>query len=227
MVGFFLILVGAIFGLQSTLLIINNDDRYVKKLGNAFVFSSLFYILLLPSSIRHFVGVATTSSQAYSIYVGFSCLLQALLIGVPLLILGRRLIKSQNTAPILKLSSIVAPLVVFGFWSYALLLWVYALLPLGPKQATLMSNVGAVNSLLTLLVAGIVTTIACVDFNRKGVLNKSLAGLAIIIVGIYALVYALVCVWVPIYFSFILLTEIWLIALPILGISVLKLRTKS
>ena len=226
-VGFYLILIGAIFGLQGAFLFIKNDNKYVKKLGKAFIFSSLFYILLIPSSIRHFVGAATTSSHAYSIYVGFSCLLQALLIGVPLLILGRKLIKSHNHVSTLKWANIAAPLCVFGFWSYASLLWVYALSPLGLKQASLMSTIGAANSLLTLLIAGIVTTVACLDFNRKKILNKKLAGLAIILVGIYALVYALVSIWVPIYFSFMLLTEIWLIVLPILGIAILKLRPKS
>jgi hypothetical protein len=231
-VGYYLILVGGIFALQSAILFNKNDSRYTKSLGKAFIFSSLFYILLLPSSLRHFVGVATTSqatsiSNTYSIYVGFSCLLQALLIGVPLFILGRKLLKLQNRASILKWASITAPLSVFGFWSYASLLWVYALSPLGPKQASLMSTIGAANSLLMLLIAGIITTIACIDFNRKKTLNKKLAGTAIILVGSHAIVYTLVSFWVPIYFSFMYLTEIWLIALPILGIAILKLRSTT
>jgi hypothetical protein len=216
-----------IFALQCAILFIKKDNRYVKKLGKAFIFSSLFYILLLPSSIRHFVGIATTTSQAYSIYVGFSNLLQALFIGVPLLVLGCKLINPQNHISILKWASIAAPLCVFGFWSYASLLWVYALSPLGPKQASLISTIGAANSLLTLLIAGIITTVACLDFNINKILNKKLAGTAIILFGSYALIYALVSIWVPIYFSFMQLTEIWLIILPILGIATLKLSSKS
>ncbi|MCJ7714037.1 hypothetical protein MUO66_06230, partial [Candidatus Bathyarchaeota archaeon] len=69
-----------------------------------------------------------------------------------------------------------------------------------------------------LLIAGILTTIASLDFNRKKILNKRLAGTTIILVGSYALVYALVSIWVPIFSSFMQLTEIWLIILPILGI---------
>jgi hypothetical protein len=231
-VGYYLILIGGIFALQSAILFNKNDSRYIKSLGKAFIFTSLFYILLLPSSLRHFVGVATTSqttsiSNTCSIYVGFSCLLQALLIGVPLLLLGRKLLKPQNHASILKWASIAAPLCVFGFWSYSSLLWVYALSPLGPKQASLMSTIGAADSLLILLIAGIITTITCIDFNRKKTLNKKLAGIAIILVGSYALVYALVSIWVPIYFSFMYLTEIWLMVLPILGIAILKLRSTT
>jgi hypothetical protein len=226
-VGYYLILIGSIFAMYCVILFIKSDARYVKKLGKAVIFTSLFYILLIPSSIRHFVGVATTSSQAYNIYVGFSNLLQALLIGVPLLMIGRKLIKPQNHVSILKWASITAPLCVFGFWSYASLLWVYALSPLGPKHASLMSTIGAANSLLTLLIAGIITTIVCLNYNQKKILNKKLAGAAVILVGMYAVVYALVSIWVPIYFSFWYLTEIWLIVLPILGITIIKLKSNA
>jgi hypothetical protein len=229
--GYFLILIGGIFGLQSALRFMKNDKNYSKKLGLAFIFTSFFYILLLPSSLRHFFGVAVVSqntniSNFYSIYVAFSTLIQALLIGVPLFVLGYKLKKTQNQASILKWTSIAAPLCVFGFWAYAFLLWVYALLPLGPAKASLMSTIGAVNSILTLLIAGIITTIVVLDYNRKKVLNKSLAGVAIVLVGIYYLVYVLVSIWVPIYFSFMQLTEIWLIVSPILGIVLLKLPPK-
>lgn len=230
--GYFLILIGGIFGLQSAVMFMKNDKNYRKKLGLAFIFTSLFYILLLPSSLRHFAGVATISqntniSNFYSIYVAFSTLLQALLIGMPLFVLGYKLIKSQNQVLILRWTSIAAPLCVFGFWAYAFLLWIYALLPLGPAEASLMSTIGAVNSILILLIAGIITAIVCVDFNRKKVFNKGLAGVAIILIGIYYLVYVFVSIWVPIYFSFMQLTEIWLIVSPILGIVLLKLHSKA
>lgn len=229
-VGYFLILIGAIFSIHSTILFIKNDRRYIKKLGKALFFSSFFYIFLLPSSLRHFVGVATTTQtinnvQIYSIFVAFSTLLQALLIGFPLLIVGWKLIKSQNKNSIIKWVNISAPLGVFGFWSYSALLWVYALLPLGPSQLNLISNIGAANSVLTLLIAGIITTITILDFNKKKKLNKRLVGMSIILFGMYSIVYVLVSIWVPIYFSFMQLTEIWLIVLPILGISVLKMKT--
>ena len=118
--GYYLILIGGIFALQSAIFFIKNDIKYVKKLGKAFIFASLFYILLIPSSVRHFVGVATTSQatsiyNTYNIYVGFSTLIQALLIGAPLLMLRRKLIKPQNQISILKWASIAAPLCVFGF----------------------------------------------------------------------------------------------------------------
>ena len=115
---------------------------------------------------------------------------------------------------------------VFGLWSYAALLWVYALSPLGPAQASLISNIGAANSILTLLIAGIVTSITFLDFNKKKILSARLVGISIILIGIYAVVYALVSIWVPIYFSFLQLTQIWLLVLPILGIAVTKIKKR-
>ena len=80
--------------------------------------------------------------------------------------------------------------------------------------------VGSVNSVLTLLVAAIFTTVASITFSQKKKITW-LVGTAIILAGIYLVVYALVSVWIPIYFAFLPLTDFWMIPLPILGIAVL------
>lgn len=85
-----------------------------------------------------------------------------------------------------------------------------------------MSTVGAANSLLTLLMVGIVTTLTFLKFNQEKILDKRLASAAVILLGSYAAIYSLVSIWVPIYFSFIKLTEIWMIVFPILDVAILK-----
>jgi hypothetical protein len=45
-------------------------------------------------------------------------------------------------------------------------------------------------------------------------------GTAIILVGVYFVIYDLIAVFVPIYFAFIPLTDFWMIALPVLGVAV-------
>ena len=96
---------------------------------------------------------------------------------------------------------------------------------LGPKQATLMSTVGAANSMLTLLIASIVTAGACLAFYQKKKVNKWLVSTALILFGSYFIIYDLVSIWVPVYGSFLYLTDFWMIVLPILGIAVLKLKS--
>ena len=219
-VGSYLRLIGAIFALNGAVLFFKNDAKFLQKLRFIFLFESLYFLLLIPAAINHLVGSIISSSLFLNFYTGISCLLQVVLIFPPLFMLSLKLRKSQNLLSILKWTSIAAPLYVFGFWVRHGLLWAYALSPLGPQQAGLIDFVGSVNSVLTLLVAAIVTTVASITFSQK---KKStwLVGTAIILAGIYLVVYALVSVWIPIYLAFLPLTDFWMITLPILGIAVL------
>lgn len=219
-IGSYLRLIGAIFALNCAVLFFKNDFKYLQKLRLLFLFESLYFLLLIPAAINHLVGSIISSSAFLNFYTGVSCLLQAVLIFPPLFMLSLKLKKHQNLPSILKWACIAAPLYVFGFWVRHGLLWVYALLPLGTHQAGLIDTVGSVNSLLTLLVAAIVTTVASITFGKKKK-NTWLIGTAIILVGVYLVIYALVSVWIPIYLAFLPLTDFWMITLPILGIAVL------
>jgi LPXTG-motif cell wall-anchored protein len=84
-------------------------------------------------------------------------------------------------------------------------------------QAGLAYATGTVNSLLTLLMAAIVSAVAWFIFRQKNKVNKWPVGTAIILVGFYFVAYDLVSVWVPVYRSFIPLTDFWMITLRILG----------
>jgi len=222
-VGYFLSLIGAILTFQCTVLFIKNDKKYLDRLGKALFFEAVFFLLLIPSSIHHLLGVALSWTYV-DVYVGLSFLLQALLIVPPFLMLSRNLRKPQNHTSILKWITIAAPSVVLGFWVKYLFLWLDTFSPLGPKQASLASTVGAVNSCLTLLVAGIITSVACLGLYRKRKLDTRLAGIALILFGSHFIIYDLVSIWVPVYSSFLYLTDFWMTALPILGIAALKMK---
>jgi hypothetical protein len=219
-VGSYLRLIGGMFFLSCALLFLKKDAKYLEKLRRVLLFESLYFLLLVPAGINHIVGSIISSSVFLNVYTGASCLLQAALIFPPLFMLSRKLKNSQNFHSVPKLAGIAASLYVFGFWVRHGLLWVYALLPLGTQQTGLIDAVGSVNSLLTLLVAAIVSTVAWLTFRQKKKLNKRLVGTAIILVGVYSVIYALVSVWVPIYLDFLPLTDFWMITLPILGFAV-------
>jgi hypothetical protein len=214
-------LIGAIFALNCALLFFKKDAKYLEKLRIALLCESLYFLLLIPAGVNHIVGSFISSSAFLNIYTGFSFLLQAMLIFPPLFMVSRKLKKPQQLPSILKWAGIAAPLYVFGFWVKQGLMWVYALLPLGTQQAGLIDTIGSVNSLLTLLVAAIVSTFAWLTFRQKKKLNICLVGIALILVGVYFAIFAIVSVWVPIYRSFLLLTDFWLTSLPILGITIL------
>ena len=221
-VSSYLRLIGAIFAFSSAFLFLKQDAKYIEKLRKALLFESLFFLLLIPSGLNHVVGSIISSSKFLNIYTGISALLQVALVFPPLFMLSRKLKKPQALPSVLKWAGIAATLYVFGLWVKQGLLWVYALSPLGTQQAGLIDTIGSINSLVTLLVAAVISAVAWLTFRKKKKLNTWLVGTALILVGAYFVIYAVVSVWVPIYRSFLLLTDFWIVTLPILGITILR-----
>ncbi len=219
-IGSYLRLIGAIFALDCAVLFFKKDLKYLERFGKVLLFESLYFLLLLPAALNHLVGSIISSSAFLNFYTGISCLIQAALIFPPLFMLSRKLRKPQDYLPILKWAGISAVLYIFGFWVRHGLLWVYALLPLGNQPTGLVDVIGSANSLLTLLVSAIVTWAAVLISMNKKRIDFMLAGIAIILVGSYFVIYDLVSIWSPIYRDFLPLTDFWMITLPILGIAI-------
>jgi hypothetical protein len=219
-IGSYLRLIGSIFALACALLFYKNEPKHINRLSMALFFESFYFLLLLPAAFNHIVGSAISSSAFLNFYAGISCLLQATLLFPPLLILSRKLKEPQSLHPILKWAIIAAPLYVFVLWVKHGLMWVYALSPSGIPQTGLAETVGSLNSLLTLLVAAIFTAIGSASIWKKKKISPWLAVTAIVLIGAYFAIYALVSIWAPIYMSFIPLTDIWMITFLILGIAV-------
>jgi len=63
--------------------------------------------------------------------------------------------------------------------------------------------------------------IACLEFWQKK-FDMKLLGVAIILFGIYFIVYDVVSVWNPIYRAFLPLTDFWMVILPFIGVAILR-----
>ena len=222
--GYFLAIIGAIFAFQCAILLIKNNEKYLDRLGKTLLFNALFFLMLLPSSVHHLLGFFLSWTNV-NIYVGLSFLLQVLLIAPTSIILSHKLRKPQCKTSILKWITISAPLAVLGFWIKYLLFWLATLYPLGPKQLNLATIIGGVNSFVTLLIAWILTLLACIILYRKKRVNINLIGIALILFGSHFIIYDLVSIWVPVYKSFLYLTDFWMIVLPILGLALLKMKS--
>jgi uncharacterized membrane protein YozB (DUF420 family) len=220
-IGIYLRLVAGVFAVYAAFLFMKKDKRYLKKFSKVLLFESLYFALLIPAGINHIVGSIISYSLLLNVYTGLSFLLQAVLIFPPLLMLSHRLGKSQDHSSLLNWAGAVMALYIFGLWIKHGLMWVYALSPSAPQQAGLIDTIGSVNSLLTLLMAAIITTGVWLISRQKKKPNKQLMGASLILVGVYFVIYAIVAVWVSIYFSFMTLTEFWMITLPILGVALL------
>ncbi len=216
----FVILFCGVFAFKSAVFYVRKNPKYIQQLRWTLVLLAVFSLLLVPASMHHLLGVIFGWTMV-DVYVGLSYLLQALFIVPPLLILSQKMRKPHESAPILKWAVIAAPLFVFALWLKYLFLWIDTLSPLGPKEATTASLVGAANSAVTLLIAGAFTVAACYMLNRKKTFSKPLMGVALILVGSFFAIDSFVALFVPIYASFWYLTDFWMLSLPIIGIALL------
>jgi hypothetical protein len=225
-IGFIINLIAAVLALKSVVQYVRNDQKWLSTLGKALIAEAVFYLLFIPTSIHHIVG--TIFSLAGPVFsVGLSYLLQALLIVPPFMVLGLKLKNNQSQDAIKKWACIAAPLFVFAIWFKYLILWINTLSPMGPQQATIASTVGAVNSWITLLFAGVLTAFACSSYYKTSKMNKWLVGVALILFGGNFFIYDLVTIWEPVYSWFFYVTDIWMITLSILGIAILKLKINT
>lgn len=223
--GFVLMFCGA-FGFQSAIRYLKGNDKYLAALRRALVLLAVFSLLLIPSSLHHLLGVALCWTMV-DFRVGLSYLLQALLIVPPLLILSQKMRSPQNPEAIKKWACIAAPAYVFALYFKYVLLWLDALMTMGSKDLSAASMVGAANSLVTLLVAGVVTVVGCYGLLKNRPWSRKVAGLAVILVGAFFVIYSLVAFFVPVYAWFWYLTDFWMASLPVLGTAILLAYKKS
>jgi hypothetical protein len=220
--GVYLRFVGGVIAVQTAWLFAKGSNRYFKKFRQVLLLESIYFLLLLPSGINHIITSATNPGGFFNIYTGISFLLQPLLIFPSLFMASRILKNSKERSDHFKWLGIAGIFYVFGLWIKHSLLWVYALVPLGNQQSSLLTNLGAVNSLLTLFIAAVISVFSYIIFKRKKKLSNIFVGTVLTLIGSYFVIYLFVSIWVPVYCSFLVLTEIWLIVLPILGLALVK-----
>jgi hypothetical protein len=222
--GSYLRLAASIFAVYSSILFLRNNVKYYEIFGRVVLLESIYFLLLLPSAVNHLVGSVISSSDFLNFYTGVSVLLQGVFIFPVLFFLSRKIEMSQGRDQIFRWACIAAPFYVLGFWVRHGLFWVYALSGLAIPGAGFAELVGFVNSWLTLLSAAIVSAIICFLFWQKKEISFQLVGVALILVGVYFVIYDLVSVWQPIYLAFFPLTDFWMASLLILGIAMLLKR---
>lgn len=223
--SFVLMFCGA-FAFQSTIQYVRGNEKYLVALRRALVLLAVFSLLLVPASVHHFLGVVYGWFMV-DIGVGLSYAVQAVLITPTLLMLAQKMRFPQNPKTIKNWACIAASAYVFALYFKYLLLWQDTLVPMGPKEASAAYLVGAANSLVTLLVAGVVTAAGCYGIMKMRPWDRKVVALAVILVGLFFVVFSFVALFVPIYASFWYLTDFWMVVLPVLGVAILFAFRKS
>jgi hypothetical protein len=112
----------------------------------------------------------------------------------------------------------------FALWLKHFALALYAL-PFSVKDVALM--VGFVNSAVTLLTAGVLVVVAFMPLIKRQSLRfkGKWLGAGLILMGVYVAVFLLISAVEPAYWTWINLVDWWIIALPVLGVSLLIEKT--
>ena len=226
-IGIYLRFFGGVFALSSTYLFNKNDSRYLDRFSKMLFFESLYFVLFIPSGLNHVIlSFSEFTFVGFNLYTGASFLLQGLILFPTLFFLSRNL-KKNKVAVNLRLIGIAVVSYVFVMWIKHAFFWFFALSPLGGQSGSLLETIGTVNSLLTLMIAALVSLFGNMPLIRKTKKSKMcLIGTSLILIGSHFAIYLIISVWVPIYSSFLGLTEFWMVSLLIPGF-VLVLKTRQ
>jgi hypothetical protein len=147
--------------------------------------------------------------------------LQIVLITPTLLVLYLRLKRPQTSqTAILRGAAVAAVAFMFAMWIKHFLFNLYAL-PIDFSNPIL--TLGFINSAVTLLVSALILVAVFLPLIRGKSASFSFRGFgaALIVAGIYFVVYLAISTVNPGYQSFVFLTELWMISLIIAGVGFL------
>ena len=225
-IGIYLRLFGGVLAVNSAYLFYKNASRYLDRLSKVILFESLYFGLFIPSGVNHaFLSFSEFTFAGFNLYTGASFLIQGLILFPVLFLLSRKL--KANKDPVnLRRIGLAAPSYIFAIWIKHAFFWVFALLPSGVQSITLIETFGSINSLTTLLIASLVSLFACLPLiQKKNKINLRLIGASLILVGTHFAIYLIVMFWVPVYLSFVGLTEFWMVGFLIPGlVAILKMK---
>jgi hypothetical protein len=225
-IGIYLRLFGGVLAVSSAYLFYKNDSRYLVRLSKVVLFESLYFVLFIPSGINHVIlSFSEITFAGFNLYTGASFLLQGFLLFPVLLLLSFKL-KANNPSTTFRWIGIGIPVYILGIWIKHAFFWFFALSPLGSQSGNLFETFGAANSLLTLLFSGLVSLVACLPLiQKKDKISLSLLGASLVLVGVHFAIYLIVMFWLPVYLSFVGLTEFWMVVLLIPGlVAILKMK---
>jgi hypothetical protein len=213
-VGVILRFAGACLFLAFVVTILWKKTASWKLLRRAVLLEGIYYLFNIPFIIYLFVRT-NTSIATYGAAISYT--LQLLLV-TPIFIMLYLKLRNKNTEvlEVAKWAALAVTGFIFALWVKHFALAVYAL-PFSLNDTVLV--VGFVNSALTLLVAGALMIIAFLPVLKKKsvVFNAKLFGAALILMGIYVIIFVSIA-WVRTdYLSWINLIDWWIVAMPILG----------
>lgn len=222
-IGLVVRFLGACFLVAFLLVLLVKRKVLLSFLKKAILFEGAYYLFILPFIVYMLIRpYESTAAQLVSAEAALSYVLQILLISPAFFVLHSKLRKPElDTAEARKWGATAVVGFTFALWVKHFLLNIYAL-PISLADGVLLG--GFLNSVLTMLFATILLLVALLPFIKKkgDPFNSTLAGLGLILIGVYFLIYTIVALLNQSYLNFLELTEIWAISMPIAGLGLIQ-----
>jgi hypothetical protein len=218
-VGVILRFVGACFLLAFAVVLVWKKTVSWSFLRKAVLLEGIYYVFNIVFIVYLYVkGGAFVNYGAATSY-----LLQMLLVTPIFLMLYFKLKRNAGLQEVAKWGVLAITGFVFALWSKHFLLALYAL-PLNFGNPVFL--VGFLNSALTLLIAGAVMLIVLMPLFKKKSLffNTKAFGAALIISGLYAVIFLVIALFTPQYSNWISLIDWWTIVFIVLGVGYLTIK---
>lgn len=224
-IGLVIRFVGACFFVAFVWLLFRKNAFFFSLLSKAVLFEGSYYLFILPFVVFLFtLPYDSTMAQIVGQEAALSYALQTVFVSPVFFVLYNKLKRpNMDSTKLLKWGAIGIVNFTFALWVKHLLLNIYAL-PIDVADPILFA--GFLNSALTLLIAALVLTVTFLPVIREKSFMFSSRGMGVglVLIGVYFIIYVLVAMLNQRYFSFLELTELWAITMPIVGLSLVHKR---
>ena len=217
-VGLIIRFAGACFFLSFAIIFLTKKTLSWTLLRKGVLLEGIYYLFNLPFIIYLFIR---PSGNIATFGAATSYATQLMLVTPSFLILYLKLRnKNFERLEVAKWGATAITGFVFALWVKHFLLALYAL-PISFLNATVV--VGFLNSTLTMLIAGLIMLVAFMPVFKKKTVNfdSRAVGAALILVGVYFIVYVFIALVNVDYMRWINLIDLWAIAMPVLGANLL------
>ena len=214
-VGVILRFAGACIFLAFVAMLLFKKTFSVSLLRKSVLLEGIYYLFNLPFIIYLLTGSGgLTENLAALSYAGQMLIVTPIFLKL-YLILRKTSFDAQQAG---RWIALAITGFTFGLWVKHFALALYALPHFSLGDTVLM--VGFVNSAVTLLLAGLIMIAAFWPVIRKtGTFNSRYFGVALILIGVYAAVFLVICALSPAYSVWVSLVDWWVIVMPVLGVS--------
>jgi hypothetical protein len=221
-VGVILRFVGACFLLAFAVVLVWKKTVSWSFMRKAVLLEGIYYVFNIVFIVYLFVKGGPFANYG----AATSYLLQMLLVTPIFLMLYFKLKRNDDIQEVAKWGALAITGFIFALWSKHFLLALYAL-PLNFSNPVFL--VGFLNSALTLLLAGIIMIVVLLPIIKKKSLsfNTKAFGAALILAGLYTVIFLAIALFTPPYRNWISLIDWWTIVFIVLGVGYLTIKNNK